>query len=104
MSNFAALGMWFGAFFWEVIICMMIAACVPENDLRAGGGSASPSIATAAAEGLTGGAMLTMIATAMLPEALHGAGQLSGMLFVLGLMLSVLITAMGGINGKAEIA
>ncbi|OLQ02940.1 hypothetical protein AK812_SmicGene14161 [Symbiodinium microadriaticum] len=46
-------------------------------------------------EGLTGGAMLAMVSTAMLPEAFKGAGDRAGLLFVLGFGLSVWITCLG---------
>lgn len=50
---------------------------------------------TSAMQGLTGGAMLAMVSTAMLPEAFKGAGEFAGVLFVFGFGLSVVITAIG---------
>merc|ERR1740130_1368967 len=50
---------------------------------------------TAAMEGFTGGAMLAMVSTAMLPEAFHGTGNLSGSIFVLGFMVSCAFQAVG---------
>jgi len=49
----------------------------------------------ASIEGHAGGLMMAMIATAMLPEALHGAGQISGLFFVLGFVSIALISATG---------
>lgn len=50
---------------------------------------------TAMTEGITGGAMLAMVSTAMLPEAFKGAGDKAGLIFVLGFVLSVWITCLG---------
>jgi len=49
---------------------------------------------TAFAQGLTGGAMLAMMATAMLPEAYRAAREAAGIYFVLGFVISVLILTM----------
>jgi len=98
MSPFKAFGMWLVAFVLEVALCMAIAGVIgdinPED-------SPAFSILVSGAEGLTGGAMLTMIASAMLPEALHGAGELSGILFILGFSLSVLVTGIGPVHEQA---
>lgn len=45
--------------------------------------------ASAAMEGLVGGAMLAMVSTAMLPEAFHTGGSASGFFFVCGFLVSV---------------
>lgn len=58
--------------------------------------------ATAFLEGLTGGAMFAMISTAMIPEAFHGAGVLSGSIFVLGFMASCLLQAVGVFFGEPQ--
>merc|ERR1712008_323877 len=47
------------------------------------------NILTGVMQGITGGATMAMTSTAMLPEAFHGAGNLSGMLFVTGFLVSV---------------
>eukprot|EP00913_Durusdinium_trenchii_P023015 g21610.t1 len=61
--------------------------------------------ATALMEGITGGAMLAMVSTAMLPEAFKGAGDKAGLIFVLGFVLSVWITCLGyRFGGKASLA
>lgn len=49
---------------------------------------------TAITQGLSGGMMLAMMATAMLPESYRRGGTPSGMFFVLGFVLSVLIETM----------
>lgn len=51
--------------------------------------------ASAGLQGLTGGAMLAMVSTAMLPEAFHGAGDSAGFIFFAGFASSVLIQIMG---------
>lgn len=60
------------------------------------------SLATSTLEGLTGGAMMAMTATAMLPEAFHGAGQASGLLFVSGFLVSVILNGIGARVGKPQ--
>merc|ERR1712187_228683 len=46
-------------------------------------------------EGYAGGLMFAMIAIAMLPEALHGAGQVSGLCFVFGFVSISMVSAIG---------
>lgn len=53
--------------------------------------SVSTLYGTAIAEGLTGGLMLAMLATAMLPTAYEGARHAAGTYFVLGFMIAILM-------------
>mmetsp|Transcript_110624 Transcript_110624/g.309194 ORF Transcript_110624/g.309194 Transcript_110624/m.309194 type:complete len:360 (-) Transcript_110624:184-1263(-) len=98
MPTSKAFGMWLVAFVLEVTLCMTIAGAIGDINPD---DSPTFSIVVSGAEGLTGGAMLTMIASAMLPEALHGAGEMSGILFILGFTLSVIVTGIGPVNEQA---
>ena len=53
-------------------------------------------------EGLTGGSMLAMVSTAMLPEAFHGAGPRSGILFVIGFMFACILDSLGSYYGGPQ--
>lgn len=53
-------------------------------------------------EGLTGGSMMAMIATAMLPEAFHSAGMHAGIFFVAGFVTSDMISGTGGFAGGVQ--
>jgi len=53
-------------------------------------------------EGLTGGSMMAMIATAMLPEAFHSAGMHAGIFFVAGFVTSDMISGTGGYFGGVQ--
>lgn len=92
--------MWFIVFVLTGVLAMVGSLIMPV-----GGGSVQEKVrdsTTAIAEGLTGGAMLAMIATAMLPEAFKGAKEEAGVLFVLGFVLSVFITGLGARFGEAQ--
>jgi len=60
------------------------------------------SISTSIMEGLAGGALMAMVATAMLPEAFHEAGQEAGLLFVLGFSVAVILSSTGARYGEPE--
>merc|ERR1712107_9759 len=49
----------------------------------------------ASIEGFAGGLMFAMVAAAMLPEALHGAGELSGLFYVVGFVSISMISDVG---------
>eukprot|EP00930_Biecheleria_cincta_P008803 TRINITY_DN110375_c0_g1_i1.p1 TRINITY_DN110375_c0_g1~~TRINITY_DN110375_c0_g1_i1.p1 ORF type:complete len:104 (-),score=20.15 TRINITY_DN110375_c0_g1_i1:212-523(-) len=53
-------------------------------------------------EGVAGGMMLGMVATAMLPEAFKGAGEAAGVYFVLGFVLSLSITCVEARFGTVQ--
>lgn len=53
-------------------------------------------------EGMTGGSMMAMIATAMLPEAFHSAGMHAGLFFVAGFVTSDMISGTGGFAGGVQ--
>ncbi|CAE8582252.1 unnamed protein product [Polarella glacialis] len=53
-------------------------------------------------EGIAGGMMLAMLATAMLPEAFRGAGEAAGIYFVLGFVLSLAITCVEARFGTVQ--
>jgi len=57
---------------------------------------------TVVLQGFTGGAMLAMVATAMMPEAYHGSQNAAGNMFVLGFGLSVFIDGLGARFGHPQ--
>lgn len=83
--------MWFAIFLLTGVFSMCGSMLMP-SDLEQGSPAAGLRDASiAASQGLTGGSMLAMVATAMLPLAFKGAGEPAGCFFVLGFVLSVLL-------------
>jgi len=92
--------MWGSIFLMTGVLAFLGSLVMPE---RACGVDASLDFTAAAMEGLTSGAMFAMIATAMIPEAFHGAGEASGLPFVLGFLASCLLQIAGiQLRGIAE--
>lgn len=54
-----------------------------------------PDVIVAAIEGMAAGAMLTMIAQTMLPEAFHQGGALTGIATLLGFLSAVFVKSLG---------
>eukprot|EP00930_Biecheleria_cincta_P055986 TRINITY_DN42217_c0_g1_i1.p1 TRINITY_DN42217_c0_g1~~TRINITY_DN42217_c0_g1_i1.p1 ORF type:complete len:352 (-),score=32.48 TRINITY_DN42217_c0_g1_i1:111-1166(-) len=94
--------LWFSVFAMTGFLAMIGSLIVPDEN------TASPRIerysddATVCLEGLTGGAMLAMVATAMIPEAFAGAKDVAGDLFVVGFVGSVFITGLGARYGSPQ--
>eukprot|EP00931_Biecheleriopsis_adriatica_P074535 TRINITY_DN48574_c0_g1_i1.p1 TRINITY_DN48574_c0_g1~~TRINITY_DN48574_c0_g1_i1.p1 ORF type:complete len:349 (+),score=28.73 TRINITY_DN48574_c0_g1_i1:65-1111(+) len=95
--------MWMIVFVLTGLLAMLGSWIMPANPKLHSIASEIRSTGSAAAEGLTGGSMLAMVSTAMLPEACHGGGQLSGFFFVMGFATSVLISALGARFGDPHI-
>lgn len=57
---------------------------------------------TTSLEGLTGGAMLAMISTAMMPAAFKGTGEAAGVFMVLGFVCAVMIGGLGARFGPPQ--
>lgn len=94
--------LWSSVFAVTGFLSMIGSLMVPSED------SSSPRIervtheATVCLEGLTGGAMLAMVSSAMIPEAFHGAKEAASDLFVLGFVSSVFITGLGARYGSPQ--
>lgn len=87
--------MWMVLFTLTGLLAMIGSLIMPANVARGSDLAKKRDSATALMEGITGGAMLAMVSTAMLPEAFKGAGDKAGLIFVLGFVLSVWITCVG---------
>lgn len=87
--------MWFFVFAATGLLSMCGSLVMPDTVVADSVLDRVRNTSTAALEGLTGGAMLAMISTAMIPEAFRGAGEAAGLLFVLGFAVSVLISCLG---------
>jgi len=96
------LAMWTVLFLLTGLLAMVGSLIMPEDVKRGSSLETIRDISTSAMEGITGGAMLAMVSTAMLPEAFKGAGERAGVLFVLGFGLSVWITAIGYRYGNPQ--
>jgi len=81
--------MWCSIFVNTGVLAMLGWVIMPNNTKASSSTDMAMAIITGVIEGITGGAMMAMTSTAMLPEAFHGAGNLSGLLFVTGFLLSV---------------
>lgn len=94
--------LWSSVFVVTGFLAMIGSLVVPDQL------SASPRIEqytddfTVCLEGLAGGAMLAMVATAMIPEAFAGAKDVAGDLFVVGFVSSVFITGLGARYGSPQ--
>jgi zinc transporter ZupT len=90
MSVWSTIFLWSSIFVITGFVAMVGSFTMPENC-----GSQTFTTAalfvTALLQGLTGGAMLAMMATAMLPEAYRHAKHAAGLYFVFGFVISVLI-------------
>jgi len=87
--------MWLSIFFITGILTMIGFLILPEKVEVGSNAHLVKTMASAVAEGFTGGSMFAMIATAMLPEAFKHAGTKSGLSFVVGFVLSVMIADFG---------
>mmetsp|Transcript_49035 Transcript_49035/g.109985 ORF Transcript_49035/g.109985 Transcript_49035/m.109985 type:complete len:350 (+) Transcript_49035:36-1085(+) len=96
------MAMWLILFTLTGLLAMVGSLIMPANVERGSDLARKRDKATAVMEGLTGGAMLAMVSTAMLPEAFKGAGDRAGLLFVLGFVLSVWITCLGYRAGSPQ--
>mmetsp|Transcript_135965 Transcript_135965/g.378949 ORF Transcript_135965/g.378949 Transcript_135965/m.378949 type:complete len:422 (-) Transcript_135965:251-1516(-) len=94
--------MWFVVFALTGFLSMVGSLIMPNAVTKGSIEERVRYTSTAAFEGLTGGAMLAMIATAMIPEAFRGAGEAAGLLFVLGFVLSVFISCLGARFGGPQ--
>jgi zinc transporter ZupT len=102
MSVFKIFGMWFIVFMVTGLLSMVGSLLMPQHVEPGSSLEQVRDSSTAAFEGLTGGAMLAMISTAMLPEAFKGAGSSAGVLFVIGFVVSVFINELGARYGGPQ--
>mmetsp|Transcript_8895 Transcript_8895/g.22941 ORF Transcript_8895/g.22941 Transcript_8895/m.22941 type:complete len:402 (-) Transcript_8895:89-1294(-) len=100
MSTPRIMAMWMTVFLMTGMMAMVGSLIMPVHVAKGSILERVRDLTTSASEGLTGGAMLAMIATAMLPEAFKGAGEMAGILFVLGFALSVFINGLGARFGN----
>jgi len=89
------VGMWTLVFVLTGLLAMTGSFIMPASTVGNHELDRIRAVGTAACEGLTGGAMLAMVSTAMVPEAYRHAGELSGILFVLGFLVSVWLDGVG---------
>lgn len=87
--------MWSSVFVNTGVLAMVGSLILPNDVAPNSVIAKEKSVLTASMEGLTGGAMMAMTSTAMLPHAFHGAGQISGLFFVSGFLLSVILNGIG---------
>jgi zinc transporter ZupT len=92
VTKLKIIGMWGSIFLMTGILSFLGSMVMPQ---RPCGADVSLDFSAAAMEGLTSGAMFAMVATAMIPEAFHGAGEGSGLPFVLGFLASCLLQIVG---------
>lgn len=95
MGKYKIIFMWTVIFLTTGLLAMIGSLIMPADVTKGSPLDKLRDTWTAASEGLTGGAMLAMVSTAMLPEAFNGAGNSAGVLFVLGFVVSIFITALG---------
>lgn len=88
MSVLSSFLLWSSIFVVTGVLAMAASFAMPEH-CSGGIFSTAALYGTAFAQGLTGGMMLAMMATAMLPEAYQGARNSAGMYFVFGFAISV---------------
>lgn len=103
MSINRIFAMWMAVFVLTGLLAMFGSWVMPSNPPFHSVASTIQITGSAAAEGLTSGSMLAMVSTAMLPEAFHGGGDLSGLFFVMGFGTSVFISALGARFGDPHI-
>ncbi|CAE8722102.1 unnamed protein product [Polarella glacialis] len=89
------LAMWTALFLMTGLLAMLGSLMMPSDVQRGSNLQKLRDTSTSAMQGLTGGAMLAMVCTAMIPHSFKGAGDSAGILFVAGFGLSVWITALG---------
>lgn len=102
MSVSRIFAMWFLVFVVTGVLAMVGSLVMPDTVSKGSTLEEVRDSSTAAFEGLTGGAMLAMISTAMLPEAFKGAGSIAGVLFVFGFVVSVFINGLGARYGGPQ--
>lgn len=96
------VGMWLAVFVMTGLLAMLGSAVIPA-DLEGNHQLAHIRDAgTAGLEGFTGGAMLAMVSTAMIPEAYNHAPEFSGILFVAGFLISVWLNGVGLYYGSPQ--
>lgn len=84
-SKTYVLGLWIGIALMSGIAAALGAALL---------GDASPAL-LATVSAVAAGALLTMIADTMIPEAVEGEGGLTGVLVVLGLLVAFVLSHSG---------
>eukprot|EP00933_Yihiella_yeosuensis_P052033 TRINITY_DN50012_c0_g1_i1.p1 TRINITY_DN50012_c0_g1~~TRINITY_DN50012_c0_g1_i1.p1 ORF type:complete len:348 (-),score=50.32 TRINITY_DN50012_c0_g1_i1:46-987(-) len=90
MQTWKIYVLWFTIFWITGILAAVGSLAMPKSDVPEV--VHMDNIFDALSQGLAGGMMLAMVATAMLPEAFKGAGESAGVYFVLGFVLSLSIT------------
>mmetsp|Transcript_55334 Transcript_55334/g.117975 ORF Transcript_55334/g.117975 Transcript_55334/m.117975 type:complete len:476 (+) Transcript_55334:187-1614(+) len=102
MSTTKVFAMWTTVFVVTGLLALVGSWIMPDHVEPGSTADKVRDFSTACMEGLTGGAMLAMISTAMLPEAYRGAGEPAGLLFVLGFALSILLSCLGARFGGPQ--
>jgi len=91
MNSGKIMMMWCSVFVNTGLLAMLGWVMMPGKVIDFSPTDMAMNILTGVMQGITGGAMMAMTSTAMLPEAFHGAGNLSGLLFVTGFLVSVAV-------------
>jgi len=102
MNSWKIMLMWCSIFINTGLLAMVGWAIMPSHMEDDSPSEKAMDIITGVMEGITGGAMMAMTSTAMLPEAFHGAGTLSGLLFVSGFLVSVAVAGGGELLSFSE--
>jgi len=87
--------MWCSIFVNTGVLAMLGWVMMPNYTKASSSTDMAMAIITGVMEGITGGAMMAMTSTAMLPEAFDSAGPLSGLFFAMGFVVSVAIKVLG---------
>jgi len=95
MESWKILLMWCSIFINTGLLALLGLEMMPSDLKDLSPEYKAMDIITGVMEGITGGAMMAMTSTAMLPEAFHGAGTWSGLLFVGGFLVAVAIEGCG---------
>jgi len=101
-STTKILWMWASVFLLTGVLAMIGSLIMPISNAAGSELGVVQDAPVPFMEGLTGGSMLAMVSTAMLPEAFHGAGSKSGILFVLGFMFACVLDSLGSYYGGPQ--
>jgi zinc transporter ZupT len=102
MSALRNVGLWSSVFFLTGALAMVGSLVMPTNIPKRSWIEHVTDDLTMVLQGFTGGAMLAMVATAMMPEAYHGSKNAAGIMFMLGFGLSVFIDGLGARFGHPQ--
>lgn len=83
--------MWSAIWLWTGLGALLGALIFPQTDQE----TREREVAVSAIEGLAGGAMLTMIANSVLPEAFEQGGDVVGLSCLLGFLSALAVKSIG---------